>query len=287
MHGAGELDAALEEVNKFSPWLTSPTPMEMAELENHNLIKGKIHRWRGCFSVASGIFYNLLETRASQTDQTACTIISHLVGSLTEQKKFEQAERVARQAVANQLSVDGHGLKRATLTSFKLLQLALAETLMCRSLLAMCPEGNQATEECTLHLQEAERIFIDVEAGFWDQKSQMGLASKLIYLRACVGSALSCHLQGHWIEAQKLYIRALEVVAACNNEVTDFLPVVLQYCHSHTLQKLDRCLEANAVLHEAKERYPSVGRQHWWTGLGTFLLDWLRVSIPDSGIDVQ
>jgi len=39
MHGAGELDAALEEVNKFSPWLTSPTSTEMAEVDNHDLIE--------------------------------------------------------------------------------------------------------------------------------------------------------------------------------------------------------------------------------------------------------
>ena len=61
--------------------------------------------------------------------------------------------------------------------------------------------------------------------------------------------------------------------------------MIIDYCVCDISMKLGRLEEAEKLLQRVRSCFTEVGREHWWTGLGTFLLDWLKASIPDSGID--
>lgn len=63
--------------------------------------------------------------------------------------------------------------------------------------------------------------------------------------------------------------------------------MIIDYCDCDIKRKLGRLVEAKVLRERARNYFKEVGREHWWTGLGTFLLDWLKFPIQDSGIDAR
>ncbi len=63
--------------------------------------------------------------------------------------------------------------------------------------------------------------------------------------------------------------------------------MIIDYCDCDINMRLGRLEEAEKLLKHARSCFSEVGREYWWTGLGTFLLDWLKASIPESGIDTE
>ncbi len=63
--------------------------------------------------------------------------------------------------------------------------------------------------------------------------------------------------------------------------------MVIDYCDCDINMKLGRLVEAKALLERARDCFKEVGREYWWTGQGTFLLDWLKDSISEGGIDTR
>ena len=63
--------------------------------------------------------------------------------------------------------------------------------------------------------------------------------------------------------------------------------MIIDYCDSDVNMKLGRLVEAKRLQERAKNCFREVGREYCWTGRGTFLLDWLRSSIPENGIDAR
>lgn len=69
MEDFGDLDGALEEFRKFQYFHAVPTTVEKNEKAHHLFIEGKIYRWRGLFPEADEMFYRLLGSRPSLSNE--------------------------------------------------------------------------------------------------------------------------------------------------------------------------------------------------------------------------
>jgi len=84
MEGSGDLDGALEELRKFKYFHAVRTTIEEQEKDHHLFIKGKIYRWKAFFLEANEIFYRLLESRASLSNEMGCNLTGHYIATLCE-----------------------------------------------------------------------------------------------------------------------------------------------------------------------------------------------------------
>jgi len=288
MEGSGDLDGALEELRKFEYYYVVPTTIEKLEKDHHLFIEGKVYRWKASFPEASEIFYRLLDSRPSLSDEMGCNLTCHYIAALCEQRRLDLAERSARQAVASCKDFDELGLKRQGLKMFRSLQLSLAETLICHALVEQV-DGRKDTEKMDQWLVESERMYEGMKEGHELIKRRGGgtWGSELDYLRVHIGRALVSHLANRLTEAHGRWQDARKPAEVCKDKVTRFIPMIIDYCDCDINMKLGRLVEAKALLERARDCFKEVGREHWWTGQGTFLLDWLKASISEGGIDTR
>ena len=109
---------------------------------------------------------------------------------------------------------------------------------------------------------------------------------ELDYLKVCIGRALVLYLANRLTEAHNRWQDARKSAEVCKNKVTRFIPMIIDYCDYNMNMKLGRLEEAEELRKRANSYFSKVGRKYWWIGWGTFLLDWLKASIPNSGIDI-
>ena len=288
MKGSGDLDGALEELRKFEYFHAVPTTIEEREKDHHLFIEGKIYRWKAFFPKASEIFYRLLDSRPSLSNEIGCNLTCHYIAALCEQRHLDLAEKSARLAVASCKDFDELGLKRQGLKMFRSLQLSLAETLICRALVERA-DGRKDTEKMDQCLVESERMYEGMKGEYEMVKKHGGgtWGSELDYLRVCIGRALVSHLANRLTEAHDRWEDARKPAEVCKDKVTRFIPMIIDYCDCDINMKLGELVEAKALLERARNSFREVGREHWWTGQGTFLLDWLKASISEGGIDTR
>lgn len=274
-------DGALDALNSFSFFHTHPTSIEMEESKQHLLIKGKICRWNAEFSRACDIFYELLISRDSQFDETGCNITGHLIGSLCERGLVMDAEQMARHALTSWTKLNRQGL-----STYRNLQTSLVEALVCHGLLAKV-EGRTLSEEVYLKLNDADRRCAKLKEELDVSRGEGTWNSEFIYLRVCFGRALIAHLKGHYAQALDLWNEVRQPAEILQDKVTEFTPMIIDYSSCDASLKLGNMDEAQKFLDRARRYYTQIGREHWWTGLGTFWLSYLRCSIPDSGIEAE
>ncbi len=286
MEGSGDLDGALEELRKFEYFRAVRTTIEEQEKDHHLFIEGKIYRWKAFFLEASEIFYRLLESRLSLSNEMGCNLTGHYIATLCEQRRLAFAEKTARQAIASCKDFDEQGLKRQGLKMYRSLQLSLSETLICYTLVETV-DGGRDTEKMNQWLVESERMYegMKEECELIKRGGEGTWGSELDYLRVCIGRALVSHLANRLTEAYNRWQDARKSAEVCKNKVTRFIPMIIDYCDCDISMKLGRLEEAEKLLKRARSCFSEVGREYWWTGLGTFLLDWLNASIEESGID--
>ncbi|KAI4260729.1 MAG: hypothetical protein LQ352_000121 [Teloschistes flavicans] len=286
MEGFGDLDGALKELRKFEYFDAVRTTIEEQEKDHHLFIEGKIHRWRASFFEASEIFYRMLAARPSLSNEMGSNLTGHYIATLCEQRRLAFAEKTARQAVACCEDCDKQGLKRQGLKMFRSLQLSLAETLICHTLVETV-DGRRDTEKIDQWLVESECMYEGMkgECELIKRRGEGTWGSELDYLRVCIGRALVSHLANRLTEAHNRWQDARKSAEVCQNKVTGFIPMIMDYCDCDINMKLGRYKDADKLLKRARSCFNEVGREYWWTGLGTFLLDWLKASIPESGID--
>ena len=288
MDGSGDLDGALEELRRFEFFHDVPTTMEDQEKDHHLFIEGKTYRWKASFSEASDIFYRLLGSTPSLSNERGCNLTGHYIATLCEQRRLTCAERSARQAIASCKDFDEQGLKRQGLKMFRSLQLSLAETLICRILVEIL-DGRNDTEKVDQCLMESELMFEEMkkECELVKGRKEGTWGLELDYLRVNIGRALVSHLANRVTEAYGRWQDTRKSAEVCKNKVTRFIPMIVDYCECDINIKLGRWQGAEELRKRARSCFSEVGREHWWTGLGTFLLDWLKDRIPESGIDVE
>ena len=163
---------------------------------------------------------------------------------------------------------------------FRSLQLALAETLICHVLLERLDGGRDPNkrERC---LVEAERMYIEMKGGYELARARGSgtWGSELEYLRVCIGRALVSHLSNCLTEARCRWKDVRKSAEVCKNVVTEFIPMITDCCASDVDLKLGIWPEADSVRKRTMQRLEEVEREHWWTGRGTFVIDWLKASM--------
>ena len=82
MEGSGDLDGALEEWRKFKYFHAIPATIEEQEKDHHLFMEGKIYRWKAAFLEASNIFYRLLQSISSLSNEMGCNFIGHYIATL-------------------------------------------------------------------------------------------------------------------------------------------------------------------------------------------------------------
>ncbi len=276
---------ALQESLKYSFYNTIPSEMEAREKYRHGWLEGKILRWTAHFPQAADVLYRLRLSEYFTFDEAGCSIINHYVGVLCELRNVDLAETTARQAVLDFERLDQLGLKRNGLMSFRLLRLALAETLICRALIHRA-DALPYTQGILKKLDEAERILSLLKTEYETSKSERGLSwgSEMNYLRVCMGRALILHLLGRLKESYERWTEVRHPANDCKDVVTNFVPMIIDYSMCDISLQLGNLEGAATFLDVAKAGFEHIGREHWWTGLGTFLLDIFMTSIPNSGI---
>jgi hypothetical protein len=282
----GSLDNAYQESSKFRSFATVLSEMEEREEYQHEYFRGKLHRWKAQFRMAIKHFDRLYNSKYFTFNENGCNVIGHLVGALCEQGELDGAETVARQAVYLLERVEKEkGLKRIGSMSFRLLQLSLAETLICKGLVKRA-DGAVYDEEVVQKLTEAQRILQSLREGYELSRSQQGLAwgSEMNYLRVCMGRALISYLQGGLEESFDRWAEARRQAEVCGTVVTIFVPMIIDYVQCDISRRLERWEEAAMLLERARRTFQVTGREHWWTCYGTVLLDIFMISIPYSGI---
>ncbi|TAQ86484.1 hypothetical protein B7494_g5196 [Chlorociboria aeruginascens] len=167
----GSLDNAYEELSKFGYFTTVPSEMEKIEKYQHDFFCGKIYRWKAQFCKASDVFDRLYKSDHFIFNDNSCNIIGHLVGTLCEQGKLDTAESIARQLIKGLEQYDQQGYKRTGLTSFRLLQLSLAETLICKALVNRA-NGVMYTDEIVQKLEESKSMLQSLREGYRLGKSR-------------------------------------------------------------------------------------------------------------------
>ena len=285
MEGSGDLDGALEELRKFRYFDAVPTTIEKLEKDHHLFTEGKVHRWKGHFPDADDIFFRLLESRPSLSNEMGCNLTSQYVAVLCERRRIYYAEMVARQAVMSCRDIDEHGLKRRGLKMFRSLQLSLAETLTCHALVERL-DGGKDPDKRNQWLAESERLYEGMK-GEYEMTKRRGegtWGSELDYLRVCIGRALTSHLANRLTEAHDRWEDARKSGEVCKNMVTGFIPMIIDYCNCDIDLKLGRLKNAEPIRQQARSYFGEVRREYWWTALGTFVIDWLKVSIQEGGI---
>ncbi len=84
IEGSGDLDGALEELRKFEYFHAVPTTIEEREKDQCIFIEGKIYRWKAFFPKASEIFYRLLDSRPSLSNEMGCNLTCLYIAALRE-----------------------------------------------------------------------------------------------------------------------------------------------------------------------------------------------------------
>ncbi|CZS92396.1 uncharacterized protein RAG0_02836 [Rhynchosporium agropyri] len=151
----GSLDDAYQQSSEFRPFGIVLSEMEDREEYQLTYIREKHVAGKANFAWPLNISTNYTTQTISHSTKM---VVTHLIGALYEQGELDSAEMVARQAVDVLERVKQEkDLKRTELISLKLLQLSLAETLICKALVKRA-DGAVQNEEIVRKLAEAERI---------------------------------------------------------------------------------------------------------------------------------
>ena len=148
-------------------------------------------------------------------------------------------------------------------------------------------DGGRDNKRMNQWLMESERMYDGMkrECEFIKRGGKGTWGSEFDYLKVCIGRALVSHLANRLTEAHNRWQNARKSAEVYKNKVTRFISMIIDYCDCNMNMKLGRLEEAEKLRKRANSYFSEVGREYWWIGWGTFLLDWLKASIPNSGID--
>lgn len=110
---------------------------------------------------------------------------------------------------------------------------------------------------------------------------------ELDYLRVCIGRALVLYLANRLTKAYNRQQDTRKSTKVYKNKVIRFIPIIIDYYDYNINIKLGRLEEAEKLRKRANSYFIKVGRKYQQIGQGTFLLDQLKASIPNSSIDTR
>lgn len=280
LHGAAAI------LNDFTPWNpTMPSTSERHVLNQLRLFQGKIQRWCADFELASATFSGLTDDLGAYYDDTGCGFWNHYIGTLCELHKFKDAEHWARHAVRGYERLHEQGVCPERQKRHRTLRLSLAEVLTCKCLAERAAASSWAVGVRT-PLGEAEDIYkgLDREYGALAKRDW---ATHFEHLRVNIGRALAAYLAGdRFEESQQLWEDLLGPARYCedHDKITGFVQMIINYSLCDIASKLGHMDRAHAHLRIAKTLFSEIGREHWWTCMGTTMLDLLAKSLEEANL---
>lgn len=280
LHGAATI---LKDFTSWDPM--APSTSERHVLNQLRLCQGKIQRWCAEFELASATFSGLEDDIGAYYDDTGCTFWSHYIGTLCELHKFKNAEHWARHAVRGYERLYEQGVYPERQKRHRTLRLSLAEVLTCKCLAERATASRRTADVCTT-LGEAEVIYkgLDREYG---ALSKRDWATHFEHLRVHIGKALTAYLVGdRFEESQQLWQDVLDPARYCedHDKITGFVQMIINYSLCDIASKLGDMDRAHTHLRIAKTLFSKVGREHWWTCMGTTMLDLLAKSLDEANL---
>lgn len=280
LHGAATI------LRGFKPWdPTAPSTSEHHVLNQLKLCQGKIQRWCADFELASATFRGLVDDFGAYYDDTGCSFWNHYIGTLCELHKFEDAERWARHVVQGYERLHEQGVCPERQKRHRTLRLSLAEVLMCKCLAERAAASNWAVRICT-DVGEAEDIYKGLNCEY-DALSKRDWATHFEHLRVHIGMASVTYLVGdRFGDSQQLWEALQSPARYCedHDKITGFVQMITDYSLSDIAAKLGNMDRAHAHLRTAKNRFSEIGREHWWTCMGTTMLDLLAKSLEGANL---
>ncbi|KAJ6126086.1 hypothetical protein N7471_010579 [Penicillium samsonianum] len=292
MENPSNLEEADRLLRTFGSWdPMSPSTMELYEINLQKLILCKIRRWKAEFGQAVEQLDALTHFFGHNYDDTGCNFWSHYAGTLCELHRFTEAEEWSRHTIAAHQDLQSDRIFATGQKRYRMLRLSLAETLLSKSFVehgfALCETENDLVPA---ELEESLMIYEELNKEY-QTLARRDWASRLEHLRVVLGKAMIVHMRGLLEDAKQHWNNVLTIVQYCqeNNQVTGFLEMVVQYCRCDIAARQEDYNEAHLFLKAAKAQFADIGREHWWTCIGTDFLDHLRNSLAKrdmiSGID--
>ncbi|PYI06520.1 hypothetical protein BO78DRAFT_116416 [Aspergillus sclerotiicarbonarius CBS 121057] len=283
MQDPSDLNGAAEILAGFSPLGSSPSPMELCEMRQIEFLKAKIQRWLARFRPSLDIWNSLMDYFGPQYDDIGCSFWTHYVGTLCELHEFAQAEKWARHALSGLRELQKQGVHSKQSKRSRMLRLLLAETLTCQCLVESPPTSGERSDA---RLNEPRGIYEDLHHEY-NALAKRDWASRFEHLRVHMGAALVAYLSGDRLEeARRRWedVRGPAQYCEQHGKVTGFVEMLIQYSLCDIAARLGNMNEAHGFLRDAKARFVKIGREHWWTCLGTALLDLYTQSLSQHDL---
>ncbi|GLA67625.1 hypothetical protein AtubIFM54640_011308 [Aspergillus tubingensis] len=242
----------------------------MGELESKQVgfLAAKVHRWQGKFSQSEKGLRRLIDNFAYQYNEMGCSVWSHYVAVLCELHRFTEAEYLARHALDGLLKHTKDGIHAERTRRHRMLRLLVAETLVCRCLSETDFDSREAA------LRESDTMFAALHEEYRDL-TKLDWVSRFEELRVYLGRALVASLMNRLDDANARWEATRSPARYCeqHGKVTGFVEMLIEYSLSIIAAERGDMNEAHRHLRDAKALYRRIGREHWWTCLGTALLD--------------
>lgn len=285
MQTRANLQGAAIILKGFTSWdPAAPSTSERHALNQLKLYEGKIQRWSADFELASSTLSSLTDDLGAYYDDTGCSFWNHYIGTLCELHKFKDAEYWARHAVEGYERLHKQGVCHKHQKRYRTLRLSLAEVLTCKCLAGRAASG-WAVEICT-GLDEAENIYNGLDHEY-NALAKRDWATRFEHLRVHMGKALAAYLVGdQFEESKRLWEDLLDPARYCENhdKITGFVQMIIDYSLCDIAAKLGDMNKAHRYLRIAKTRFSELGREHWWTCMGTTFLDLLAKSLEEVNL---
>lgn len=223
--------------------------MERLVFMKMKIIQGKIYRYSGDFPQARNFLVPQQGENPVLDQVTAWTRISHLAAVHCELGQPDIAVGILRDELRTMEALGIQNQRKG-----RCLQLALAEALLQQR-----------------QLEEAQCIYLKV-MDIFHQISDADMITKISKLRVCIGFARVSHIRKDWSGALGYWNKALKAATECGWR-EGFVQMIIHYSIYHA----ERHHQLHAAFHlqRADELLKKVGRQFWWTDLGTSWLDYI------------
>ncbi|MCJ1395924.1 hypothetical protein MMC18_008810 [Xylographa bjoerkii] len=220
--------------------------MERLVFVKREVIEGKIDRFLGNFLNARE---HLVHPAVVLDKVTACTRLSHLAAVYCELGQPEKAVKILGSEVQ---TIGVMGLRNQR--HGRCLHLAFAEALLQQN-----------------RLEEAQSIYTEVRNDL-GRISDTDMVTKMSKLRMWIGFARISHVKSNWSDALKLGKEALKAATECGWQ-EGFVEMIIHYSIGYAKRQLT--IYAEYDIQKADQLLQRVGRQYWWTNLGTSWLDYV------------
>ncbi|RDH27083.1 hypothetical protein BDQ94DRAFT_185538, partial [Aspergillus welwitschiae] len=263
-----DLDGAERILQGLSPTKLSSSTMGRSESTHVDFLAAKVQRWQGKFEQSEEILRRLIDNFGYQYNEMGCSVWSHYVAVLCELHRFTKAEYWARHALDGLLKLTEGGIHAERTRRHRMLRLLVAETLVCRCLSETHFDSREAA------LRESDMTYAALHEEYRNL-AKRDWVSRFEELRVYLGRALVASLMNRLDDANALWEATRSPARYCeqHGKVTGFVEMLIEYSLSTIAAERGDMNEAHRHLRDAKALYRRIGREHWWTCLGTALLD--------------